>query len=248
MGLSQNLVCNVTGIVYKVEEFRQTASVRQCLNCQCLGHPVQNCKSKQKCVIRGENHSHKGCPKKEAKQPKCANCSGPHAASHKGCPEYKKQAPRKHVVNNQKSYAAVVSQNSLPHPKTMQTLQFTAEQLTKFVANVAIQIAQPQVRYPNPKQDMPNLKSSMCRKVSNAAKTILGVNITGKELFESMGSLSAPAPPRPFTPTNTQVNSGSKITSKSSIPKPISPTSFSTKAVPKQPKSTNQAILGHSHP
>ena len=117
-----------------------------------------------------------------------------------------------------KSYAAVVSQNSLPQPKTTQTFQFTAEQLTKFAANVAIQIAQPQVCYPNPKQDMLNLKSSICRKVSNVAKTVLGVNITGKELLESIGSLSAPAPPRPFTFTNTQVNSGSKITSKSSIP------------------------------
>ena len=238
--LSQNLVCNVTGIVYKVEEFRQPVSVRQCFNCQCFGHSAQTCKSKQKSVICGENHSHKGCQKKkEAKQPKCANCSGPHVASYKGCPEYKKQAFRQHVVNNQKSYAAIINQNSLLQPKTTQTFQFTAEPLIKFVANVAIQIAQPHVCYPNPKQDMLNLKSSMCRKVSNVAKTILGVNITGKELFESIGSLSAPAPPRPFTYTNTQVNSGSKITSKSSIPKPISPTSFSTKAVPKQPKSTN---------
>ena len=70
-------MCNVTGIVYKVEEFRQPVSVRQCFNCQSFGNSAQNCKSKQKCVICGENHSHKGCPKKEAKQPKCANCSGP---------------------------------------------------------------------------------------------------------------------------------------------------------------------------
>ena len=48
--LSQNLMCNVTGIVYKVEEFRQPVSVRQCFNCQCFGHSAQNCKSKQKCV------------------------------------------------------------------------------------------------------------------------------------------------------------------------------------------------------
>ena len=239
--VSQNLVCNVTGMVYKVEEFRQPVSVRQCFNCQCFGQSAQNCKSKQKRVICGENHSHKGCQKKEAKQPKCANCSGPHVASYKGCLEYKKQAFRQHVVNinNQKSYAAVVSQNSLPQPKTTQTFQFTAEQLTKFVVNVAIQIAQPQVCFPNSKQDMLNLKSSMCRKVSNVAKTILGINITRKELFESIGSLSAPAPPRPFTFTNTQVNSGSKITSKPSIPTPISLTSSSTNSVPKQLKSTN---------
>ena len=41
---------------------------------------------------------------------------------------------------------------------------------------------------------MLDLKSSMCRKISNVAKTILSVNITGKEPFESIGSLSAPAP------------------------------------------------------
>ena len=101
-------------------------------------------------------------------------------------------------MNHQKSYATVVGQNTLPQPKTTQMFQFTAEQLTKFVANVAIQIAQPQVCYPSPKQDMLNLKSSMCRKVSTVAKTILGVNITGKELFESIGSLSAAAPLGPL--------------------------------------------------
>ena len=60
---------------------------------------------------------------------------------------------------------------------------------------MAIQIAQPQVCYPNPKRDTPDLKSSMCRKASNAAKTILSVDITGKDPFESVGSLSTPAPP-----------------------------------------------------
>ena len=189
--LSQNLICNVTGIVYKVEEFRQPFSVRQCFNCQCFGHSAQDCKSKQKCVICGENHSHKGCPKKEAKQLKCANCSGPHVASYKGCPEYKKQAT---CGQQPKTYAAAVSPKSHPQHKTQQTFQFTTEQLTKFVANVAIQIAQPQVCYPNPKQDMLDLKFNMCRKVSNVVKTILGVSITGKELFESIGSLTAPAP------------------------------------------------------
>ena len=86
-----------------------------------------------------------------------------------------------------KSYAEVVGQNSLPQPKTQQT--FTAEQLTKFVTSFVIQIAQPQV-YANPKQDTLDLKSSICRRISNAAKTILR-----KDLFESIGSLSVPAPP-----------------------------------------------------
>ena len=106
---SQNLMCNVTGIVYKVEEFRKPVSVTQCFNCQSFGHSSKNCRSKPKCLICGESHSHKGCLNKEARKPKCANCMGPHVASHKGCPEYKKQAFRQHVVNNQKSYAAETS-------------------------------------------------------------------------------------------------------------------------------------------
>ena len=101
--LSQNLMCNVTGIVCKVEEFRKPVSVRQCFNCQSFGHSAKNCRSKPKSLICGESHSHKGCPNKEARKPKCANCMGPRVASYKGCPEYKKQAFRQHVVNNQKS-------------------------------------------------------------------------------------------------------------------------------------------------
>ena len=133
--ISQNLACNITGIVYRVEEFRQPVSVTQCFNCQSFGHSAKNCRSKQKCLICGESHSHKGCPNKDAKKPKCANCKGPHVASYKGCPEYKKQAFRQHVVNNQKSYAAALCQKSLTRPKTPQTFQFTAEQLAKFCSN-----------------------------------------------------------------------------------------------------------------
>ena len=136
--LSENLMCNVTGIVYKVEEFRQPVSVRQCFNCQSFGHSTKNCRSKPKCAICGESRSHKGCPKKEAKRPKCANCSGPHVASYKGCPEYKKQAFRQHVVTHQKIYAAVVGQKPLTQPNNSQIFQFTAKQPTKFVANVVI--------------------------------------------------------------------------------------------------------------
>ena len=195
--ISQNLVCNVTGIVYKVEEFRTPISVMQCYNCQSFGHSAKTCRSKQKCLICGENHSHKGCPSRELRKPTCANCKESHVASYKGCPEYKKQAFRQHVVSNQKSYASVLSQNTLLQSKLPQTFTFTAEHLTKFVASVVIQIAQPQVCYPNPKQDTLDLKSSMCRKVSQAAKNILKFDVTEKDLFESIGPLSPPAPLNP---------------------------------------------------
>ena len=142
--ISSKITCPQTGIIFKVEEFRAPISVQQCYNCQNSGHSAKNCKAKIKCVICGEGHSHKGCPNREKQQPKCANCKGPHVANYKGCPAYKKQVFRQHVVDNQKSYASILKQNSAlpPQPKG-DTFSFTADQLVKFVATVAIQIARP---------------------------------------------------------------------------------------------------------
>ena len=36
--IAENLTCPVTGIIYRVEEFRTPISVQQCYNCQCFGH------------------------------------------------------------------------------------------------------------------------------------------------------------------------------------------------------------------
>ena len=69
--ISQNLVCQVTRIVYEVEEFRSPVSVTQCFSCQSFGHLAKNCRSKQKCLICGENHFHKGCPNREARTKVC---------------------------------------------------------------------------------------------------------------------------------------------------------------------------------
>ena len=148
--ISQNLTCYITGIICKVEGFRSPVSVQQCLNCQNFGHSAKTCKSKTKCLICGERHHHKGCPNKEKKHPKCANCKLPHVASYKGCPAYKKQAFRQHVVDNQKSHAAILRQNTAPPQPQDKTFTFSAKQLVKFVANVAIEVALPQVCYVNP--------------------------------------------------------------------------------------------------
>ena len=78
----------------------------------------------------------------------------------------------------------MVSQNTLPQFQTSQTFNFTAEQLTKFLANVVIQIAQPQVYYPNPKRDTLDLKPACVAKFQIQPKNILGVDITGKDLFD----------------------------------------------------------------
>ena len=115
-----------------MEEFRSPVSVKQCYNSQSFGHSAKTCRSKQKCLICGENHSHKRCPNREAKKTKCADCKGPHVASYRRYPEYKKQAFRQHLVNNQKTYASFVSQNTLQQPKNRnETFSFTAEQLNQ---------------------------------------------------------------------------------------------------------------------
>ena len=98
------LICQKTGIIFKVEELRITPSIQQCFKCQGFGHKALNCTKKQKCVVCGEAHSHKNCPNKDKKKPKCANCRGPHVANYRGCPAYKDQAFRQHVVQNQISY------------------------------------------------------------------------------------------------------------------------------------------------
>ena len=81
--IAENLTCPITGIIYRMEEFRTPISVQQCY----LG---KICRSKIKCLICGEHHHHKGCPNKVSKQAKCANCKGSHAESYQGCPAYKK--------------------------------------------------------------------------------------------------------------------------------------------------------------
>ena len=194
--ISSNITCSQTGIIFKVEEFRAPILVQQCYNFQHFGHSAKNCQAKTKCVICGEGHWHKGCPNREKQQPKCANCKGSHVANYKGCPAYKKQVFRQHVVDNQKTYASILKQNSAPTPQPWgDTFSFTADQLVKFVATVALQIAQPQVCYITAPKDAVDKKSSLCRRVSEAAKSQLGVRILGRTLFEAIGSLRAPVLP-----------------------------------------------------
>ena len=86
----------------------------------------------------GEAHSHKDCPNKNKKTPKCVNCRGPHVANYRGCPAYIDQAFRQHVVQNQISYASIVKQASPPSPNN--TFNFTAEQIVSLLTNVVLQI------------------------------------------------------------------------------------------------------------
>ena len=146
------------------------------------------------------------------------------------CPACKKQAFRQHVVDSQKSYASILRQNSVPPQPQDKTFTFSAEQLVKFIANVAIQVAQPQICYANPTQDANDKKSSLCRRVSEAAKNILGVTITGISLSDAIGQLRPPAPSayKPKTSlakgeTPFKFNSSTKVIKPSAILKSLSP-------------------------
>ena len=130
---------------------------------------------------------------------------------------------------------------SLSQPQD-KTFTFLAEQLVKFVANVAIQVLQPQVCYANPTQDATDMKSSLYRRVSEVAKDHLGVDITGISLFYAIGQLRPSAPPasKPKTSlakgeTPFKFIPSTKVIKSSAILKSLSPPSSTNKAVPKQP-------------
>ena len=59
--LSGGLVCQKTGIIFRVEEFKTTPSILQCFKCP----GALNCTKKEKYVVCGEAHSHKNCPIKK---------------------------------------------------------------------------------------------------------------------------------------------------------------------------------------
>ena len=115
--ISQNLVCQLTGIVYKVEEFRSPLSVRQCFNCESLGHSAKNWRSNQKCLIWGKYHSHKGCLEKEARKP--VRTARDHVLYHT---KRVRNTKNRHLGNmwsiTKKTYASTVCRNTLPQPKT----------------------------------------------------------------------------------------------------------------------------------
>ena len=150
---------------------------------------------KQKRVVCGEAHSHKNCSNKNKnKQTKSANYRGPHAANYRGCPAYKDQAFRQHVVQNPISYASIVKQASPPPPND--TFNFTAEQIVSLMTNVVLQIAQPQLCTKNWPEKQVQAKSDLSKQIADTAKKCLGVNIAGKDVFESFhGQLLLPLHP-----------------------------------------------------
>ena len=232
--ISGGLICQKTGIIFKVEKFRITPSIQQCFKCQGFAHEAQNCTKKQKCVVCGEAHSHKDCPKRNKKAPKCTNCRGPHVANYRGCLAYKDQAFRQHVVKNQISYPFIVKQASPPPPSN--TFNFRAEQIVSLVTNVVLQIAQPQLCTKTLPEKQVQAKSDLSKQIAETAKKCLGVNISGKDVSESIISRPAPPSPAPFVFSSTLVEKKKAPLFKASMvlnkatPSLVTPSSNSTKS------------------
>ena len=162
--ISGRLVCQKTGIIFKVEEFRATPSIQQ-----CFGHKAPNCTQKQKCVVCGEAHK---LSKQKKTIRKCAYCRGLHVANYRGCPAYKDQPFRQHVVQNQVSYDSTLKQASPPPPNS--TFNFKAEQFVSLVTNVVIQIAQPQLCTKNLHEKQVQAKSNLSKQIAETAKNVQG--------------------------------------------------------------------------
>ena len=70
--ISRGLICQKTGITFKVEEFRITLSIDPAVfQVPRFGHKAQNCTKKQKRVVCGEAHSHINCSNKEKEPQVC---------------------------------------------------------------------------------------------------------------------------------------------------------------------------------
>ena len=136
------------------------------------------------------------------------------------------------MVQNQISYASIVKQASPQPPNN--TFNFTAEQIVSLVTNVVLQIAQPQLCTKNLPEKQVQAKSDRSKQIAETAKKCLGVNIAGKDVFESI--ISRPAPPVSFVSSSTLVEKkkapplkASTILNKATPPL-VTPSSNSTKS------------------
>lgn len=70
--------------------------VVQCYNCLRFGHMSNQCRSKIRCSLCGEQHDRKDCEKKE--DLKCIHCNGNHSATDKKCTEQLRQTKIKTIM------------------------------------------------------------------------------------------------------------------------------------------------------
>ena len=121
-------------------------------------------------------------------------------------------------------------------PPTSSTFSFTAEQIVSLVTNVVVQIAQPQLCTKNLPEKQVQAKSDLSKQIAETAKKCLGVNIQGKDVFESIISRPAAPPPAPFVFSSTLVEKKKARLLKASTvlnkvtPQLVTPSTNSTKS------------------
>lgn len=124
---SENLKKNATHPIYglryllhrrvTVEEPLKRNGPVQCSNCQEFGHTKTYCTLRTVCVICGDLHHSKECPKtkSDTNAKKCSNCGGNHTANYRGCPIYKelknKLTQRKYTLKMQPEPTMIISTN-----------------------------------------------------------------------------------------------------------------------------------------
>ena len=146
-------------------------------------------------------------------------------------------------------FSLILKQNSALTPQPQgDTFTFTADQLVKFVATVAIQIAQPQVCYTTAPKDAVDKKSSLCQRVSEAAKSQLGISISGNTLFDAIGCIRAPVLPASKIPVVRPEPFRFSVsnTKPPTILESHSPPTFTNQTVPKPSNPLNRTSpVGH---
>ena len=157
--ITENLTCPLTGIIYRVEEFRTPISVQQYWNCQVSDIRPNLVGLKPNALSVGRAIITKDAQIKRKNSQNAQTVKDHMLHPTKGVQHTKRQAFRQHVVDSQTSRASILRQNSAPPQPQDKAFTFSAEQLIKFVANVAIQVGQSQVCYANPNQDA---RSQVC--------------------------------------------------------------------------------------
>ena len=128
-------------------------------------------------------------------------------------------------------------------PPPNNTFNFTAEQTVSLVRNVVIQIAQPQLCTTNLPEKQVQAEFDLSKQIAETAKKCLGVNIEGKDVFESTLVEKKKAPLKASTVLNkitpTPVATSSNSTKSTKNPSLGSQRISSSKLLPQQNKTTS---------
>ena len=116
--ISGGLICQKTGIIFKVEEFRITPSIQQCFMCQSFGSKAPNCKLKNRNVLCVVKLIRTKTVQTKRKEPQNVQTVEDLTSPTTEAAAYKDQTFRQHVVHKQVSYASILKQSSPPPPRT----------------------------------------------------------------------------------------------------------------------------------